>query len=188
MLLASKFYTNMVSMYYLIPIMKKKITYFLFCNRRQIGTNVVSLNPAHGQVYSIKHYVIKFVSDLIQVCGFRRVLRFLPPIKLITTRYNLNIVESGTIILTLHFQFAFCYKTKSKLFFFSLLESGTDCIYIVIVNSTTIRLRRRTLKGSAYHNKNSITLILTVDLLRYRKILRVEMKLLTFSNLTSLRF
>jgi hypothetical protein len=37
MLLASKFYTNMVSMYYLIPIMKKKITYFLFCNRRQIG-------------------------------------------------------------------------------------------------------------------------------------------------------
>ena len=30
-----------------------------------------------GEVYSIKHYVIKFVSDLRQVCSFLRVLRFL---------------------------------------------------------------------------------------------------------------
>ena len=29
-----------------------------------ITTNVVSLNPAHGEVYSIQHYVIKFVSEL----------------------------------------------------------------------------------------------------------------------------
>jgi len=35
-----------------------------------ITTNVVSLNPAHGEVYSIQHYVIKFVSDLRQVGGF----------------------------------------------------------------------------------------------------------------------
>jgi hypothetical protein len=34
----------------------------------------VSLNPIHGEVYSIKHYVIKFVSDLRQVCGFLWVL------------------------------------------------------------------------------------------------------------------
>jgi len=27
-------------------------------------TNVVSLNPGHGEVYSIQHYVIKFVTDL----------------------------------------------------------------------------------------------------------------------------
>jgi hypothetical protein len=27
-----------------------------------ITTNVVSLNPAHGEVYLIQHYVIKFVS------------------------------------------------------------------------------------------------------------------------------
>jgi len=27
-------------------------------------TNVVSSNPANGEVYSIQHYVIKFVSDL----------------------------------------------------------------------------------------------------------------------------
>jgi hypothetical protein len=35
-----------------------------------------------GQVYSIQHYVIKFVSDLQQVSGFLWVLRFPPPIKL----------------------------------------------------------------------------------------------------------
>ena len=28
-----------------------------------ITTNVVSLNPAHGEVYSIQHDVIKFVND-----------------------------------------------------------------------------------------------------------------------------
>ena len=42
------------------------------------ATKVVSSNPAHGEVYSILHYVIKFVSDLRQVCGFLRVLRFHP--------------------------------------------------------------------------------------------------------------
>jgi hypothetical protein len=31
------------------------------------------------------HYVIKFVSDLQQVCGFLRVLQFSPPIKLTAT-------------------------------------------------------------------------------------------------------
>ena len=35
-----------------------------------ITTNVVSLNPPHGEVYSIQHNVIKFVS------GFLRLLRF----------------------------------------------------------------------------------------------------------------
>jgi hypothetical protein len=36
-------------------------------------------------LYWIQHYVIKFVSDLRQVCCFLRVLRFPPPIKLTTT-------------------------------------------------------------------------------------------------------
>ena len=47
-----------------------------------ITTNVVSLNPSHDQVYLIQYYVITFVSDLRQVCGFLRFLRFPPPIKL----------------------------------------------------------------------------------------------------------
>ena len=48
----------------------------------------MSSKSIHGEVYSMQHYVIKFVSDLRQVGGYLRVLRF-PP------RYNLNIVESG---------------------------------------------------------------------------------------------
>jgi len=35
-----------------------------------ITTNVVKWNPGHGDVYMIQHYVIKFVSDLLQVGGF----------------------------------------------------------------------------------------------------------------------
>jgi len=35
-----------------------------------IATNGVSSNPIYGKVYSIQHYVIKFVSDLQQVGGF----------------------------------------------------------------------------------------------------------------------
>jgi hypothetical protein len=50
-----------------------------------ITTKVVSLNPVHGKVYLIQHYVIKYVSDLRQVGGFLRVLWFPPPIKLTAT-------------------------------------------------------------------------------------------------------
>ena len=46
---------------------------------------VVSSNPAHGELYSIQHYVIKFISDLRQVSDFLRVLWFPPPIKLTDT-------------------------------------------------------------------------------------------------------
>ena len=53
-----------------------------------ITTKVVSLNPVHGEVYSIQHYVITFVSDLRQVGGFLHQYNW-PP------RYNWNIVESG---------------------------------------------------------------------------------------------
>ena len=35
-----------------------------------IITTVVSLNHVHGEVFSIQHYVMKFVSDLRQVGGF----------------------------------------------------------------------------------------------------------------------
>jgi hypothetical protein len=70
------------------------------CYRKSItlslgsGTNVVSLNPVHGEVYLIQHYVIKFISDLRQVSGFLRVLWFPPPIKLTASkcisRYKLS--------------------------------------------------------------------------------------------------
>jgi len=53
-----------------------------------ITTRVVSLNPTHGEVYSIQHYMIKFVSDLRQVSGFHRVLQVSSTNK--TDRYNIT--------------------------------------------------------------------------------------------------
>ena len=44
-----------------------------------IITKIMSSNPAHGQIYSIQHYVMKFVSDLRHVGG---ILWFPPLIKL----------------------------------------------------------------------------------------------------------
>ena len=46
---------------------------------------IAQSNKHPCKVYSIQHYVIKFVSDLRQVGGFLRVLRFPPPIKLTAT-------------------------------------------------------------------------------------------------------
>ena len=65
-------------------------------NRMVVGftticaTKVVSSNLTHGEVCSIQHYVIKFVSDLRQVDGFLRVRQQ----KNWPQRYNWNIVES----------------------------------------------------------------------------------------------
>jgi len=50
-----------------------------------ITTKVVSSNPANGEVYSLQHYVIKFVGELRQVSCFLLVLVFPPPIKLTAT-------------------------------------------------------------------------------------------------------
>ena len=60
-----------------------------------ITTNAVNSNSSHGDVYSIQHYVIKVVSDLLQrSVVFLRGLRIPPRIKLTTTIYWNN-VESG---------------------------------------------------------------------------------------------
>jgi hypothetical protein len=75
-----------------------------------ITIKVVSSNPVHGKVYLIQHYVIKFVSDLRQVSGFLRVLRFPPPIKLtnhditeILLKVALHTINQSTIIITVLF-------------------------------------------------------------------------------------
>jgi hypothetical protein len=54
-----------------------------------ITTKGVSSNSAHGDLYSIQHYVLKFVSDLWQVCG---VLRFPPP-----NEYDMHNSQSASI-------------------------------------------------------------------------------------------
>jgi hypothetical protein len=50
----------------------------------QITSKVANLNPADGEVYSIQHYVIEFVSDLRQVLQF-------PDLHI----FKWHIVESG---------------------------------------------------------------------------------------------
>jgi hypothetical protein len=68
-----------------------------------ITTKVVSSNPVHGEVYSVQHYMIKFVNDLQQISGFLQILPFSPPIK----TYHHDIAEIllkvalNTITLTL---------------------------------------------------------------------------------------
>ena len=49
--------------------------------RDRMVVKVVSSNPVNGEMYSIEH-LVKFVSDLRQVCGFLWVLWFPPEIKL----------------------------------------------------------------------------------------------------------
>ena len=64
---------------------KKGVVVVVIVQSVLITTNVVSLYPIHGEVYSIQHYVIKFVSDLRDVGGFLQVLWLPPPIKLTAT-------------------------------------------------------------------------------------------------------
>ena len=54
------------------------------CDKRGLPTHLLIVIGS-CEVYSIQHYVIKFVSDLWQVSGFLLVLRFPPPIKLTAT-------------------------------------------------------------------------------------------------------
>jgi hypothetical protein len=58
-----------------------------------IITNMSS-HPAHGEVYSVQHYLIKIFNDFWQVSGFLWVLLFPPPINS-PPQYIWNIVESG---------------------------------------------------------------------------------------------
>ena len=67
------------------------------------ATNVVSLNPVHGKVYSMQNYVINVASDLGHVGAVLQVILFPPPIK--TDHQNiaelLLKVALNTITLTL---------------------------------------------------------------------------------------
>ena len=84
------------------------------------------LNPVHGEVYSIQHYVIKFVSDLWQFSGFLLVHRFPPPIKL-TAKLLLK-VALNTI--------------NHNLIYFSLIFMNYSLIWItwIVVKKNTISL------------------------------------------------
>ena len=98
-------------------------------------TKVVSLNPVHEVVYLIQHYVIKFVSDLRQVCGFLCVLRFPPTIK--PPQYNLNIVESGVKhhIPSHHYIYSCIYSLNRKKGLVSVSTFISYCYWCTFLNT-----------------------------------------------------
>ena len=62
---------NELTTIYLVIIINKNfrfifniVIHYIISKSVPITTDVVSVNPAHGKMYSIQHYVIKFVSDL----------------------------------------------------------------------------------------------------------------------------
>ena len=78
----------------ILPVMKYLVSLFCFvhkswfshkCPLVPITIKVVSSNPAHGEMYLIQLYVVKFASDLRQVIGFLQELRFPPSINLTIT-------------------------------------------------------------------------------------------------------
>jgi hypothetical protein len=92
-----------------------------------ITSKVVSLNPTHGEVYLIQHYVIKFINDLRQVCGFLLFLRFPPPIKLkcvVHTKFNIYVFISIIFPLYHGSQFYWWRKPKKQ-------EKTTDLSQII---------------------------------------------------------
>jgi hypothetical protein len=96
------------------------------------------LHPAHCEVYSIQHYVIKFVSDLRQVGGFLRVHRFPPPIKQINIRENEGAInnrqsrETGNIGYTRHKTKT--NETSAKIYISGLLQANI-CYHLTVYRS-----------------------------------------------------
>jgi hypothetical protein len=103
------FYYDMYSFTRAIPPCLVNISYHMSVNRDQldivgvidwlldfrlhvqsvpITTNPVSLNPAHGKMYSIQLCMKHFSSELRQDDGLLRVLRFLQAIKLTDKIYH----------------------------------------------------------------------------------------------------
>ena len=73
-----------------------------------ITPKVVSSNHTHGEVYSIQHYVIKFINDLRQVSGFHRVFRFRRPITLIKSNiYVERLFDIEMVILGWYIRFTY---------------------------------------------------------------------------------
>ena len=92
-----------------------------------ITTSVVSSNPAHDEVYSIQHYVNKFVSDFRQDSYFLRVLHQLNW----PSRVNWNIVESG---VNLHKQNKLIKKTNHNINNILHEEHEKVDIFLAILN------------------------------------------------------
>jgi hypothetical protein len=119
------------------------------------NVQVVSSNPAEGEVYSIQLYVIKFISDLRQVGGFLRVLRHPPPIQL-TVRYNWNIVERGhSPIFAFHMN-KIPYETNIRFGESSFTLRISAKSTIILTSGTPILFLQTCSKASAHSTSNKL--------------------------------
>jgi hypothetical protein len=123
-----------------------------------ITTNVVNSNPVHGEVSSMQHYVIKFVSDLQQVDGFLRVLRFPPPIKLdchditeILVKVALNTINQTKQYhwceLMINSDTCFCHDLNST---FEVKTSVIQVLLLFLPNTDYIRQDEDYVRGCRY--------------------------------------
>ena len=108
-------------------------------------TNVVSSNPNHDELYSIKHYVLKFVSDLRQVGCFLLALRVPPPLKL-TATIKLKIFERGVIHHNPNtILFITCHLLSNKLNKFHHIQLTTKVFCLSSVYSSSLVFSHHTL-------------------------------------------
>ena len=99
--------------------------------------------PGSGKVYSIQHYVIKFVSDLKQVRGFLWVPPFPPPIKPdrhniaeILLKVTLNTISLAWKILHFWFPWQYC---KTYLYSWTNNKINSDYMYLSYCGKTVYK-------------------------------------------------
>jgi hypothetical protein len=95
--------------------------YNYLCNQCLSPLKLCIRNP-FSRCNSIQHYVIRFVSNLRQVGGFLRVLRFHPPIK--TDRHDVTEILLNVALSTIkptqpNPKIRFAYMYKSQYIFFN---------------------------------------------------------------------
>jgi hypothetical protein len=98
-----------------------------------ITTKVVSSNPVHDDVYSIKHYVIKFVSDLRQDGGMHILIWFYACL----ISFALWFLTPLSIIFQLYREERFCWRKLEYPEKTTILSQVTDELYHIMFYRST---------------------------------------------------
>jgi hypothetical protein len=93
-----------------------------------ITANVVSSNPAHGKVYSIQCYVIKFVRDLLGKLVFYIILIFLVPI---TTKVVSSNPAHGELYSMSHYVIKFVSDLRQVGGFLHIIHTVTKSYFAI---------------------------------------------------------
>ena len=114
----------------------------------------MSSNLAHGEVYSIQNYVIKFVSDLRQVGGFLSVLWFPPP----TKRDRQDITETllQVALSTITRILILCNMLPLNTCVFEFLRWTLSTLFIIFPKSQILIPQILLLVSSKYKKKVSL--------------------------------